>query len=280
MAIKASCGNCKSSFNAKDSLAGRKVKCPKCGEKLRVPGEKVAAAAGSSPKKPAKKKRVRPSEGTFNVMDELLDEAKVRSKSKGIVCDDCGAELEMGATICIECGFNLETGSRLRTDAFDDDAADNDYGATSADKMMRQAEKDIAETPVTGDDQDFGDGAESLVIAGVAGVILVILMAVALLIIYLMENLSDVVHSSFISLIASVVMAVGCIAWITIVAFLVKKSQGIICLATGGLYCIVFGFLQGKQLLLPTIVLLISILIACASGFYFANYAPEPGALQ
>ena len=274
MAIKASCGNCKSSFNAKDSLAGRNVKCPKCGEKLRVPGEKVAKAAGAPAKK--KKKRVNPSAGTFNVMDELLDEAKVRGKSKGTVCDDCGAELEMGATICIECGFNLETGAKLRTDAFDDDSGDNDYGATSADKMMRQAERDIEETPVTGDDQDFGDGAESLVIAGVAGVILVILMAGALLIIYLMENLSDQIHSSFISLIASITLGIGCITWITIVAFLVKKSQGIICLATLGLYCIVFGFLQGKQLLLPTIVLLISILIAVASGFYYVNYAPSP----
>jgi len=272
MAIKASCGNCKSSFNAKDSLAGRKVKCPKCGEKLRVPGEKAAAAPAK-----AKKKRVKPSEGTFNVMDDLLNEANVRTKSKGVVCDDCGAELEMGATICIECGFNLETGSRLRTDAFDDEAGENDYGATSAEKMMRQAEKDIAETPVTGDDQDFGDGAESVVIAAVAGVILVILMAVALLIIYLMENLSDQIHSSLISFIASVALGIGCIAWITIVAFLVRKSQGIICLATAGLYCIVFGFMQGKQLLLPTIVLLISILIACASGFYYANYAPVAG---
>ncbi len=53
MAIKASCGNCKSSFNAKDSLAGRKVKCPKCGEKLRVPGEKTVA----SPAKAKKKKK-------------------------------------------------------------------------------------------------------------------------------------------------------------------------------------------------------------------------------
>ena len=276
MAIKASCGNCKTSFNAKDSLAGRKVKCPKCGEKLRVPGEKVASAAGAAPAR-KKKKKVNPSAGTFNVMDELLDEAKVRGKSKGTVCDDCGAELEMGATICIECGFNLETGSRLRTDAFDDDSGDNDYGATSADKMMRQAERDIEETPVTGDDQDFGDGAESFVIAAVAGVILVILMAVALLIIYLMENLSDQIHSSFISLIASVLLGIGCITWITIVAFLVKKSQGVICLATLGLYCIVFGFLQGKQLLLPTIVLLVSILIAAASGFYYVNYAPEMG---
>jgi hypothetical protein len=38
----------------------------------------------------------------------------------------------------------------------------------------------------------------------------------------------------------------------------------------------VFGFIQGKQLLLPTIVLIISVLIALASGFYFYNYAPSP----
>jgi len=156
---------------------------------------------------------------------------------------------------------------------YDEEDVD-DAQESAAQRMLRQAEKDIEETPVNADDQDFGDGAESIVIAGVAGIILAVLIGISLVVVYLMENLSDVVHSSFISLIAATAMAVGCIAWITIVAFLVKKSQGIICVATLGLYCIVFGFLQGKQLLLPTIVLIISVLIAVASAFYYANYAP------
>ena len=222
---------------------------------------------------PKKKKRVNPGAGSFDVMDQLLKEANVKSVARGNVCDDCGAEIQMGAVICVECGFNLETGSRLRTDMYEEEEV-NDSDETAAQRMLRQAEKDIEETPVGADDQDFGDGAESMVIAGVAGGILAILIGIALLVVYLMENLSDVVHSSFISLVAAAAMAVGCIVWITIVAFLSKKSQGILCIATAGLYCIVFGFLQGKQLLLPTIVLIISILIAVASGFYFANYAP------
>jgi hypothetical protein len=156
---------------------------------------------------------------------------------------------------------------------YDEENAD-DSGESAAQRMLRQAEKDIEETPVGADDQDFGDGAESMVIAGVAGIILAILIGIALLVVYLMENLSDVVHSSFISMVAAIAMAVGCFAWITIVAFKVKKSQGILCLATAGLYCMVFGFIQGKQLLLPTIVLIVSILISAASGFYYVNYAP------
>lgn len=268
MAIKATCSSCNSTFNAKDTLAGRRVKCPKCGEKMVVP-EKSAP-------KPKKKKRVNPGAGSFDVMDELLKEANVKSVARGNVCDDCGAELQLGAVICVECGFNLETGSRLRTDSYDEENFD-ESGESAAQRMLRQAEKDIEETPVNADDQDFGDGSESIVIAGVAGIILTILIGIALLVIYLMENLSDVVHSSFISMIAAIAMAVGCFAWITIVAFLSKKSQGILCLATAGLYCIVFGFLQGKQLLLPTIVLIVSILISAASGFYYLNYAPTPG---
>jgi len=223
--------------------------------------------------KPRAGKRVNPGAGSFDVMDELLKEANVKSVARGSVCDDCGSELQAGAVICVECGFNTETGSRLRTDMYDEETV-NDSDQSAAERMLRQAERDIAETPVNADDQDFGDGSESFVIAGVAGVILAILIGIALLVVYLMENLSDVVHSSFISLIAAAAMAVGCIVWITIVAFLVKKSQGILCVATAGLYCIVFGFLQGKQLLLPTIVLIISILIALASAFYYANYAP------
>ena len=264
MAIKATCSSCKSTFNAKDTLAGRRVKCPKCGDKLTVP-EKAAASP--------KKKRVNPKAGSFDMMDELLKEANVKSAARGNVCDDCGAEMSLGAVICVECGFNLETGGRLRTDMYDEEN-DNAGDETAAQRMMRQAEKDIDDTPINADDQDFGDGSESLVIAGVAGVILVIGICISLLIVYLMENLSDQIHSSLISFIAACCMIVGCVAWITIVAFLSKKSQGVICLLTAGLYCIVFGFMQ-KGLLLPTIVLIVSILIAVSSGFYYANYAPE-----
>jgi hypothetical protein len=152
----------------------------------------------------------------------------------------------------------------------------NDSDESAAQRMLRQAERDIEETPVNADDQDFGDGSESIVIAGVAGLILAILVGIALLVIFVMEKFSDVVHSSFISMIAAIAMTIACIAWITIVAFLVKKSQGILCVATAGLYCVVFGFMQGKQLLFPTIVLIFSVLIAAASGYYYANWAPSP----
>lgn len=261
MAIKATCGNCRSSFNAKDTLAGRRVKCPKCGEKMVVP-EKMES----------RKKRVDPTAGSFDVMDELLKEANIKTVAVGPVCDNCAAELKPGAVMCIECGFNTQTQEVTRgvkSDADDYDDPNDEHSA--AQKMLRQAEKDIAETPVNADDQDFGDGADSLVIAGVAGLILLAMIGIGLIIIFLMDNLSDVVHSSFISMVAAIIMAVACIAWITIVAFLSNQTQGIICLATAGAYCIVFGFMQGKQLLLPTIILIFSVLIAIASGLYFSN---------
>ena len=44
--------------------------------------------------------------------------------------------------------------------------------------------------------------------------------------------------------------------------------SGMICICTLGLYCIVFGFMQGKALLLPTIILLLSLLIGLASSFF------------
>ena len=68
-----------------------------------------------------------------------------------------------------------------------------------------------------------------------------------------------------ISLTMSIVMGIGCIAWISTIAFLMDKKQGIICLCTVGLYCIVFGFMQGKSLLIPTIGLLGSMLIGLIS---------------
>jgi hypothetical protein len=52
MSIKTSC-TCGFAFAIKDEFAGKRVKCPKCGTAISVPGSPVATQAASAPRQPA-----------------------------------------------------------------------------------------------------------------------------------------------------------------------------------------------------------------------------------
>ncbi len=267
MPIKARCESCQTGFKAKDALAGKRVRCPKCKKPLTIPtAAGVGTAAAVKPRsKPAPTGGV--ARSNPNPMMGLLDEADVQGVTRGPTCENCAAELMPGAVLCIDCGFNMETGKRVASDI------DNDFVSTSemtaAERMMAKAEKDIEETPVTAEGQDFGDGADSLVIAGVAGGILLLLVGVGLVIIFGMEQISQWFNSGAISMFAAITMVVLCGTWITIVAFKQQRhSHAMACIFTGFLYAVVYGFTQGKDLLIPTVILLFSIVIAAASGTY------------
>lgn len=266
MAIKVVCGSCSASFQAKDSLAGRRVKCPKCKKPITIPAAKPAPAPKPSPAVAA----------AHNPLLDLLDEQEIRSVARGPVCDSCGAEVQPGAIICVECGYNLETGERLETEAYDDDAGIADASMTDADMLMQKAERDIEDVPITSEEQDFGDGADSILIAGVAGIIGAILICIGLVVIFTMDQVGNYIASSAISFMASMGLYVGMGIWITIIAFMQSTKQGVICICTGFLWCIVFAFMQGKSLIIPMIVLIASLIIGLASGAYTNAYGWTP----
>ena len=267
MAIKVQCGKCRAGFQAKDELAGRRVKCPKCKEplliKAAVPARQPAAAAAS-----------------HNPLLDLLDEQNVRSLARGPVCENCGAELLPNAVVCVGCGLNLETGEQLKTEAYKDDleALASDATMSDAERLMAKAEKDIDDMPVTAEGHDFGDGADSYLIAIVAFIVGAILVGIGLVIIFTMESITQYVASSAVSFIASTILYVCMGIWISIVAFIQKTSQGVACVCTAFLWCVVFGFMQGKQLIVPTIVLLAALIIGAASGTYTYYYGFTPDA--
>lgn len=261
MAIKVLCKHCKTGFKAKDELAGRRVKCPKCKTPITI-GQAVAPAS-------PKKKKTPVAVATHNPLLDLLDEQDVRSVARGPICENCAAEVQPGAVICIECGFNLKTGEQLETEAYDDsEAIASDATMSDAERIMAKAEKAIEDVPISSDDQDFGDGSESYLIATVCAVIGFVAIAGGMIIIFSMEQIGEVVTSSFISTLAAVGLYGAMGFWITTVAFKMGKGHGIGCVFSGGLWCIVFGFLQGRQLIVPTIILLGSLLIGIASGVY------------
>lgn len=270
MAIKVQCGNCKTGFQAKDSLAGRRVKCPKCKEPITISKAKSA---------PEPKKRPAVA-AAHNPLLDLLDEQDIRSVARGPVCENCGSELQPAAVICIECGYNVETGEQLETEAYEDDAGAGiaDATMTDAGMLMAKAEKEIEDVPITSEQQNFGDGADSILIAVVAGIIGVVLICIGLVVIFTMEQIGNYISSSAISFIASVALFTCMGIWITIIAFMQNTGQGIACVCTGFLWCIVFGFMQGKSLIIPTIVILASLLIGAATGAYTNAYGWVPEA--
>ena len=132
--------------------------------------------------------------------------------------------------------------------------------------------------PVTSEGQNFGDGSESYLIAAVGLIVAVILVSAAMVIIFMMETITQYWASSAVSFVASTLLYCLMGVWISIVAFRSKAGHGVACLATAFLWCIVFGFLQGKGLLVPVLVLIACLLIGAASGTYSAFYGWTPSA--
>ena len=267
MSIRARCASCGTSFQAKDSLAGKRVKCPKCDQPITI-GQPVAARGGAG--KEGGNKASLPASATHNPLLDLLDEVQVKSAVRGPVCPNCSKAMSQLAVVCVECGYNVETGKKLTTSVYEDDLETGvkDVGMTDAELIMAKAQKDIEDMPVTSHGQDFGDGADSFLIAGISLVVMLILVGIGLTVIFTMDIISQSIASWFISFVASLILWAVMAIWITIVAFKQKPVHGIVCIATAGVWCIVYGFMQGKQLLLPTVILLMSVIVGAASGTY------------
>ena len=107
MPISIAC-KCGQKFAAKDSLAGKTVKCPKCGQPLKIPKSGPDSAEAAV-------KESAPGLNSSNPLHDLLDEVGVTASATGRRCSECGADLTPEAIICIQCGFNTETGKQLKT---------------------------------------------------------------------------------------------------------------------------------------------------------------------
>lgn len=261
MPIKSSC-KCGFAFNAKDSLAGKNVKCPRCQAVVQIKSgaTPVAATAGSATRQVNKK------------LLDLLDDAGVRSTPKGPVCAACGDEMNPTAIICIGCGYNVATGQYLETYTDDNYAAENETAdMTNAQRALAKAEREIAETPIGAEDQDFGDGADSYIIAMAGFAIFAVLVLLGLGVVLIMDTITDSINPAMISAIASSVIYTGCAVFIIIIGFRSKPGHAIACVLTGGLYCMIYGFLQGKGTIAASIVMIMGFVIGSASWLYCYN---------
>jgi DNA-directed RNA polymerase subunit RPC12/RpoP len=117
MPITVACA-CGAKFAAKDELAGKRVKCPKCGDALQIPSAEAPvprSAPTTSPKQP-------PLAPEPSAIGSILDEFGSEASKTGVRCPKCGSDMKSEAVICIQCGFNTQTGKQLKTRS--DSAAD------------------------------------------------------------------------------------------------------------------------------------------------------------
>jgi hypothetical protein len=266
MAIKAKCGSCSNPITVRDEFGGKVVKCPKCTKPMTIPkSNAVATVAAAKPQTVAAGQ----SQKRYNPLLDLLDEAGVESRPTGPCCDNCGAPMSATAIICIDCGFNMATRQKLETAVLidDEDRAETDK-MTDGEKILARAEKAIEDSPVTSEGQDFGDDAgDSTMVMFVAAGGALILIAIGLFCMLAMEKILEMtgLSSPQISVIISIVMWIGCGIWISILAFTASPSHGLACVLSLGIYCPIFGFMQGKGLIVPTLVMIMAVVIGLLS---------------
>jgi len=103
MSIKFRCSECQHGIKVPDAAAGKGVKCPACGKKMRVPAGSASAGAKS---RPSRRKRQKSDEGQASDaflenldLDRLVD-------TEVQLCQKCATELPPGETQCPNCGFD------------------------------------------------------------------------------------------------------------------------------------------------------------------------------
>jgi uncharacterized Zn finger protein (UPF0148 family) len=139
--------SCGAKLNAKEELIGKSVKCPKCGNPIKVTAEAAEEAPTAKPKAEAAAKAKATKQPAAEpaghaAMHDLFDEiglAPVQPKAD-IQCPKCGAAMTEGAVICISCGFNTKTGKQLSS------SSDGDAEANREKMYAQQAAKAAAKT--------------------------------------------------------------------------------------------------------------------------------------
>lgn len=277
MPIKVKCGSCSAAFTAKDNLAGKNVKCPKCGAGIRVPAAQAPVSpspvkAGAAQGSPGGGRNTAARSGfagtvAGNLGDplaELLDEVGVKAVATGAVCPSCEAPVSPGAKLCINCGLNFETGTFLQTLAYEDGATETS-GMSETDKMLWKAEKEIDDMPISGEGQDFGDGASAYVVAGAVAIVGITLAAIGLLITMGLQQMADSSGSAQVAVAASVLFFMIAHVWMIIMAFMQDPKYGVMCTFIP-LFSLVFACIN--RVWFAVFMMLVGLLVGSAAGAF------------
>jgi len=217
MAIKVKC-NCGVRFQAKDQLAGKKVKCPKCSNPIRIPNPQAAAVTSSS-SAPA----------PVSPLEDLLNEIGVsqNAPATGPLCPSCQSSIKANDILCVQCGYDLKTGQRLETVSYSE--VDEMAGLSETEKLLAKAEKEIDDIPIASDEVDFGDGAGAYVVAAVVAVAAFIIIAITMTSTILLRMFGDNFGAGPMAAVSLTFIFVIGFLWITIAGFIENPKIGVCC---------------------------------------------------
>lgn len=147
MPIKVTCV-CGQSFAAKDELAGRRVKCPKCSQPLAIPAAGAIPAAPAGPQlQPMAAPAPAPVAAQPVSPGGLFDEVGLSSAPTGTMpCPGCRAPMPMGGVVCVQCGYNLRLGRRMETMRIGADGLA--AGSSVADMVLAKAARALEEDKI------------------------------------------------------------------------------------------------------------------------------------
>ncbi len=143
MKIAIQCGQCGKQYKVKPELAGKKVKCQACGEKILVPAgsdtpseapakkaspekAKAPAAKAAPAAKPAPAKKPAAAQAAaapalldtgplqHSILDEAMSTAARLPEAGEVYCPGCKAIVSAANVLCVNCGFDLQSGRSTR----------------------------------------------------------------------------------------------------------------------------------------------------------------------
>lgn len=215
MPIKVTC-TCGQSFKAKDELAGKRARCPKCSQPLLIPSPQADELTLEAPVE-------RP---RYNPLDDILNEEGVKAAVQGPMCPSCSEPVSPMAVICVQCGFNLQTGEKVVASVDEDDDEEMAMaGMSETQKMMYKAEREIEDMPISADGQKFGDEGDSYVIAIVGVIVMAVVVGLAIFMIIQLDKIEDF-NTAYVSMVVSFIFARGAAISIIINAFRERPLEG------------------------------------------------------
>ncbi len=93
--MKVKCSGCSKSFKAKESLAGKRVKCPSCGAAIQIPDNEPDVELVD----------IAPDSGWQKTNNDDNVVADIDLGPLTATCSSCGAAMPQNAVLCVQCGF-------------------------------------------------------------------------------------------------------------------------------------------------------------------------------
>lgn len=162
IAVTCRCGN---ALSAPDNLAGKAVKCPKCGQPLSIPKPQITQNSW--------------------IADMLDDLGVDKPPENSVPCPGCSELIPQSAVVCVKCGYNSQTGKKVSTTVRQTKKLDGHEGATQA--LLEKAEQELDEKAKDSDTAPVDDEPlKDYLMAGVmAGITLVVLVCAILFMMWL-----------------------------------------------------------------------------------------------